>query len=237
MINLDNIPHHVAIIMDGNGRWAKAKNLNRVAGHKEGAKRVEEIIKAAGNLGIKVLTLYTFSTENWSRPKNEISVLMRLLSNSLRKQLSNMQKNNIRFRVIGRGHPLPKYLLDQIRDVEEKTKQNTGLLLVMALNYGSRQEILDAVKKVITAYNKKEIDQLSPQKFSEYLYTAGIPDPDLLIRTSAEMRMSNFLLWQLSYTELYFLDKFWPDFKEEDLKKAIEVYSKRRRRFGGLDAS
>ncbi len=237
MDSKDNVPVHVAIIMDGNGRWAQELGLPRIAGHREGVKRVEEAIKTCLKLGVKVLTIFTFSTENWSRPKREIDMLMRLLSSSLDRQIKNMQKNNIRFKVIGKDDPLPLELQKKIRQAEADTISNTSLTLVMALNYGARQEIVDAAKKIAKEAVDKDLDieKLSPEDFKHYLYTDGIPDPDLLIRTSGEMRISNFLLWQLSYAELYFPNKYWPDFKEEDFKKAVNIYQKRNRRFGGIE--
>jgi len=223
--------------MDGNGRWAKERNLPRSFGHRAGMDRVKEIVQNAGELGVEFLTLFTFSTENWLRPRKEIEMLMRSMDHFLSRQAEELNKNNTRLRVIGRGKPLPGYLQDNIRRVEEKTRGNSGLTLVVALNYGSRQEIVDAVKKFSSAVIKREVDieSLNIEVFSRYLYTADIPDPDLLIRTSGEMRLSNFLLWQLSYSELYFSRKYWPDFRKADLKKAIGEYKRRNRRFGGLD--
>ncbi len=238
MIKKRIIPRHIAIVMDGNGRWAKEKGLPRAAGHKKGAKQVEVIMEAASELGVSVLTLYAFSAENWSRPKHEIDILMRLLSNFLDNKIKQLNKNNIRFKVIGRKKPLPDYLIKKIAEVEKKTAQNSGLLLVLALNYGSRQEIIDGVLRFLDAAVKGKVnpEDLSEETFSEYLYTAGMPDPDLFIRTSGEMRISNFLLWQLSYAELYFPAKYWPDFGKEDLEDAIDEYNKRERRFGGINA-
>ncbi len=234
MIDKNNIPKHVAIIMDGNGRWAMDKGLPRSAGHRAGMDRVKEIIKAASELGIKVVTLFAFSTENWARPQKEVNLLMRALNNYLDRQINELHKNNIRLMVIGRDRPISQYLLAKIKKAEEKTRGNTGLIFVLALNYGSRQEIVDAVKKFTTAVIKGEanLEGVDIESFSSYLYTAGLPDPDLLIRTSGEMRISNFLLWQLSYAELYFPRKYWPDFGEKDLEKAIDIYQRRERRFG-----
>jgi undecaprenyl diphosphate synthase len=222
--------------MDGNGRWAKEKGLPRSAGHRAGINRIKEVIKAASELGIRVVTLFAFSTENWARPEKEVNLLMRALNNYLDSQIKELVKNNIRFKVIGREKPIPQYLLVKINKTEERTKDNTGLTLVLALNYGSRQEIIDAVKKFTGSVIKGEVnsDDLDTETFANYLYTAGLPDPDLLIRTSGEMRISNFLLWQLSYTELYFPRKYWPDFGKEDLEKAIDIYQKRERRFGRI---
>ncbi|TBR15067.1 isoprenyl transferase [bacterium] len=238
MIKKRIIPRHIAIVMDGNGRWAKEKGLPRTAGHNKGAKQVEVIMEAASDLGVSVLTLYAFSAENWSRPKHEIDILMRLLSNFLDNKVKQLNKNNIRFKVIGRQKPLPDYLIKKIADVEKRTAGNSGLLLVLALNYGSRQEIIDAVLRFLDLAVKGEVSakDLNEETFSEYLYTAGMPDPDLFIRTSGEMRISNFLLWQLSYAELYFPAKYWPDFGKEDLEDAIDEYNKRERRFGGINA-
>lgn len=236
MPDKENIPAHIAIIMDGNGRWAKEKGLIRTAGHREGIKRVKEIVKAAGKLGIRVITLFAFSTENWSRPKKEIDALLRHLNNFLDNEVKQMHKNNIRFRVIGRDEPLPEQLIEKIKKAEDKTKNNTGLTVALALNYGSRQEIVEAARKFAqkVANNEASPDELDEEGFRKLLYTNGLPDPDLLIRTSGEMRISNFLLWQLSYAELYFPKMYWPDFKEGDLKEAVQEYQKRARRFGGV---
>mgnify|MGYP001594841919 FL=1 len=222
--------------MDGNGRWAKERGLPRTAGHREGIKRVQEITNAAAELGVGVLTFFAFSTENWDRPKKEIDVLMRSLNNFLDKRIRELDKNNIRFKVIGRDSPIPEEILLKIRAAEEKTRQNTGLVMTLALNYGSRQEIVDAAKKDVDSVLKGKLDleNLSTENFSNYLYTAGLPEPDLLIRTSGEMRLSNFLLWQLSYAELYFPKQYWPDFKRGDFEEAIKVYQERERRFGVL---
>ena len=232
------IPRHIAFIMDGNGRWAKEKGLARTAGHREGVQRVKEIIRGASGLGIQTVTFFAFSTENWSRPKNEVTVLMRYLDNFLDKEIDELHKNNMRFVVIGRKDPIPKYLQAKIHKVQEKTKSNTGLSVVLALNYGGRQEIVDAAKKFAkdVLAGKVVLDNLEAEEFSHYFYAADIPDPDLLIRTSAQMRISNFLLWQISYAELYFSNKYWPDFGINELKEAIKEYQKRERRFGGVDA-
>lgn len=236
MIDKFKIPKHIAIIMDGNGRWAKERGLSRTFGHREGVKRVKEIVKTAAELGVKVITFFAFSAENWSRPKQEISVLMRYLNDFLDREIKEMHKRNIRFLVIGRAHPLPVQVYKKIKEAQRLTKDNTGLTVVLALNYGSRQEIVDATKGIARAVvmGKLDIDDLDEDVFEDYLYTAGLPDPDLLIRTSAELRISNFLLWQLSYAEFYFPDKFWPDFKSADLIDAIKVYQLRERRFGGI---
>ena len=238
MAEENNLPRHVAIIMDGNGRWAQEKRLPRIAGHHEGTKRVKEIVKAAGELGLEAITFFAFSTENWSRPKHEVAILLHYFADFLRKELPGMMKNNIRFRVIGRGHPILKRLLEKIRDAERKTEKNTGLNLVLAVNYGSRQEIVDAVKKICELAALGQIDpkHLDAVEFSKHLYTAGLCDPDLLIRTSGEIRLSNFLLWQLSYAEMYFPKVYWPDFKREEFELALKEYQRRQRRFGNIAA-
>lgn len=232
------IPKHIAFIMDGNGRWAKERGLNRTSGHREGIKRVKEIIRGAGQLGIETVTFFAFSTENWSRPKNEVHVLMRYLGNFLDREVIELHKNNMRFLVIGRNDPIPKYLQVKIKKAQEKTSANTGLKVILALNYGGRQEIMDAAKRFAkdVLIGKADLESLEEKQFSGYFYAADIPDPELLIRTSEEMRISNFLLWQLSYSELYFPKKYWPDFGMDDLKEAIKEYQKRERRFGGLSA-
>ena len=236
MIDSKNIPKHIAIILVGNGRWAKKRGLPRTAGHHVGIKRVKEIVKAADELGVKFLTFFAFSSENWKRPKAEVNMLMHSLNHFLKQQVKEMVKNNIRFVAIGREDILPAYLKKEINESKNKTKDNTGLTVVLALNYGSRQEIVDAAKKftVSVVDGKAELNDLDVEKFSQYLYTADLPDPDLLIRTSGEMRVSNFLLWQISYSELHFPKKCWPDFRKQDLEEAIEDYQKRERRFGGL---
>jgi len=238
-MNSPKIPRHVAFIMDGNGRWAKEKGFDRIFGHKEGVLRLKEIIRAAGGLGIETVTFFAFSNENWNRPKTEVAVLMRYLDNFLAKEINQLHKNNMRFSVIGRKDPIPAYLQKKIKESQEKTKGNTGLRVVLALNYGGRQEIVDAAKKFAKDVLDKKIDPdtLDENKFSGYFYAPDLSDPDLLIRTSNEIRLSNFLLWQLSYSEFYFSPKYWPDFRTEDLKEAIKEYQRRERRFGGLDAN
>ena len=239
MLDDAGIPKHVAIIMDGNGRWAKERGLSRTFGHKEGINRIKEIIKAAQDNGIEILTLFAFSTENWSRPKKEINILMRYLDDFLVRQIKDLDRNNIRFRVIGRSEPLPENIQFKIKQAEDKTKDNTGLILVLALNYGSRQEIVDGIKKAVASVvrGERKIDDIDEGSFGGFLYTRGFPDPDLLIRTSGEVRISNFLLWQLSYAELYFAKKYWPDFKTADFERAIKEYKLRRRRFGNIEAA
>lgn len=237
-IDMDRLPKHIAIIMDGNGRWAKQKNLSRSQGHLEGAKRVEEIVDTAQELGIKALTLFTFSSENWNRPNNEVSLLMEMLKVVLKTKLKKLKKNNIRFQTIGRKEKIPSLLLDTINQAIEDTKNNDDMVMNLAFNYGSRQEIVDAVKNISLAVkdNKYTIDDINEKLISDNLYTYNLPDPDLLIRTSGEQRISNFLLWQLSYAEFYFTDKYWPDFDKEEFYKAIVDYQERNRRFGGVDA-
>jgi len=232
------IPKHVAIIMDGNGRWAKERALSRTAGHREGIKRAREIIETAGKSGVKVLTLFAFSSENWSRPEKEIGVLMGYLDHFLDREVDKLAKNNVRFRVIGKEEPLSGRIRLKIKQAEEKTSANNGLQLVLALNYGSRQEIIEAAKKFAASVVNKDMDigSLDEENFSSFLYTHDLPDPDLLIRTSGEMRLSNFLLWQLSYSEFYFPKKYWPDFKDRDFKAALREYEKRQRRFGNIRA-
>lgn len=234
-MSLQKIPKHVAIIMDGNGRWAKKRGLPKIAGHRAGVNSVREAIEASKGLGVNVLTLYTFSTENWKRPKHEISALFKLLESYIDKEADNLDKNDIRLCVIGRMEGLPQIVRDKLNKVIDQTKDNKSLILNIALNYGSRQEIIDAVKKIITDCNTGKVStgQIDESTFGKYLYTKDIPDPDLLIRTSGEMRLSNFLLWQMSYTEIYVTRKLWPDFKKNDFKKAVLEYQKRERRYGG----
>jgi len=236
MIDKDNIPVHVAIIMDGNGRWAKKRGLPRTEGHREGIGRIKEILKDAGELGIRFLTLFTFSTENWKRPKSEVDMLMRHLDRFLSRNMKELDKNNIRLKIIGRRQPIPDYLWEKLVEAQDLTKENSGLTVNLAFNYGSRQEIIDAARNAAKEIldKKMDIEELTESKFGDFLYTHGMPDPDLLIRTASEMRLSNFLLWQLSYAEFYFCDTYWPDFRKEDLEKAISEYQKRARRFGGI---
>lgn len=236
MTGKDKVPKHIAIIMDGNGRWAKGHSLPRSYGHREGVKRVREIVQAAVKAKVSFVTFFAFSTENWNRPKKEIDMLMRYLDNFLVREISNMHKNNIRFKVIGGIRQLPVRIQEKINNAQKKTADNTGLTVILALNYGSRQEIIEAAKKFAEDIVLKNtaIQDLDADKFSSYLFTCGLPDPDLLIRTSGEMRVSNFLLWQLSYAEFYFTNKYWPDFKEDDFMAALEEYKSRERRFGGL---
>ena len=233
-INTNNIPKHVAIIMDGNGRWAKQQGFLRTIGHESGSKSLKKIIKECNNLGIEYLTLYTFSTENWNRPKMEVETLMRVLINSLKKEIPTMQEGNIKMNAIGDLDKLPKKARAQIDDAINKTKENTKMTLTLALSYGSREEIVNVVKKISDKVKNNiiSIDSIDDSIINEHLYTHNIPDVDLLIRTSGEHRISNFLLWQIAYSELYFTDVLWPDFKEENLHEAIISYQKRERRFG-----
>ncbi|MCK5580528.1 MAG: isoprenyl transferase [Candidatus Omnitrophica bacterium] len=227
-------PRHVAIIMDGNGRWAKSKGFPRFQGHREGVDRVEEVSEAANQMGIEVLTFFTFSTENWKRPKAEVSMLMKTVGSVLNKRAKKLGKSNIRIASIGRRDGLPKAVLESLEKAIELTKNNTGLIVNMAFNYGSRVEILDAVKSIATRVKNNElrVDQIDEELFSRFLYTKDFPDPDLLIRTSGEQRISNFLLWQLSYAEFYFTEKYWPEFTPEEFNKAIFEYQRRDRRYG-----
>jgi undecaprenyl diphosphate synthase len=238
MIDKNNIPRHVAIIMDGNGRWAKRQGLPRTAGHRKGIDRVREILKSAGDLGIKFVSFFAFSTENWQRPRREVDMLMRYLDSFLKNELADLNKNNIRLIVIGEDDPLPEYIKKRVKETQERTQGNTGLTVILCLNYGSRQEIISAAKRFAREVKAGayEAESLNPELFSSFLYTAGIPDPDILIRTSGEMRISNFLLWQNSYAELYFPKTHWPDFGRKELEKAIKEYQNRERRFGGIDA-
>ena len=223
--------NHLAIIMDGNGRWAKDQKLDRLSGHKEGAKSTKKIIQACSNLKIKYLTLYTFSTENWNRPQLEIESLMALLSSTLNNEIQELERNNIVFNVVGRVEDLPKNIQNIIANTIERTKQNTGLVLSLALSYGGRQEIIDAIKKIGASKKSEIIDE---EIVKNHLYCPEIPDPDLIIRTAGEYRLSNFLLWQSAYAEFYVSKKNWPDFQEEDLIQALKDFENRNRTFGKL---
>ncbi|MBB6386082.1 MULTISPECIES: isoprenyl transferase [Flavobacterium] len=233
-IDHTNLPKHLAIIMDGNGRWAKQQGFLRAFGHENGTKSVKEIIKTTAKLGIEYLTLYAFSTENWNRPKLEVQALMKILINSLKKELTTLQENNIRLNAIGNLEKLPKTAQKELLDVMEKTKNNTRLTLTLALSYGSREELVNAVKIISDKVKNNiiSIDTIDDSIINEHLYTQNLPDVDLLIRTSGEHRISNFLLWQIAYAELYFTNVLWPDFKDQDLYEAIISYQKRERRFG-----
>lgn len=229
-----HIPDHIAIIMDGNGRWARERSLPRIAGHREGINSVREITRLCGEIGIKYLTLYTFSTENWQRPKAEVSALMTLLLKTINKEVKELHKNNVKFTVIGDLAMLPRSTRKGLQDGIELTQDNGGLNLCLALNYGSRQEMIDAIQSLASKVQSGEMEpeEINEAIFSNALYTKGIPDPDLLIRTSGECRLSNFLLWQSAYTEIFITDTYWPEFREEQLMDAITVYQLRERRFG-----
>ena len=230
------IPQHIAIILEGNGRWAKAKGMPRNYGHTAGAKNVETVCQAAHDLGVKYVTMYAFSTENWNRPEGEVEALMKLLESYLKNCIKTADKNNMRVRVIGDTTRLSDRFQERIRELEAASAKNDGLNLQIAINYGSRDEMTRAMRRMSedVAAGKRKPEEITESVFEEYLDTAGIPDPDLLIRTSGELRLSNFLLWQLAYSEFYFTDVPWPDFHKEELERAIEAYNKRDRRFGGL---
>jgi len=232
----DQLPRHVAIIMDGNGRWAKARGMSRAQGHLEGVKRVEEIIKAARNRGIEFLTIYAFSTENWSRPQDEVSMIMRTFITVLDQKAKELEVNGIHINFIGRRQEVPPEVLKAMDEAALLTMNNTTMTLNIAFNYGARAEIVDAIKSIFAQAHEGKIkaDDIDEKVISSHLYTKGQPDPDLLIRTSGEERISNFLLWQLSYAELYFTDKCWPEFNEEEFSKALTSYTQRERRWGRL---
>ena len=232
--NNANLPEHIAIIMDGNGRWAKQCSLPRFAGHREGINSVREITRICGEIGIKHLTLYTFSKENWARPKTEVSALMKLLLTSIRKEIKNLHKNNVKLTTIGAFQDLPKSARKGIEEGIEITKDNTGLNLNLALSYGSRQEIMQAIQHIAKMVNsgKLKVDDINQKRFENLLYTNKMPDPDLLIRTGGEFRVSNFLLWQIAYTEIYVNNTYWPAFREKELLEAIVDFQSRERRFG-----
>lgn len=234
IISTGNIPRHVAIIMDGNGRWAKERGLPRVAGHSGGVESVRDVVEGCGELGVEVLTLYAFSQENWKRPAWEVSALMKLLMRTINSELENLHKQNVRLTTIGHIEHLPADTHKQLLRAVESTKHNTGFHLNLALSYSARTEILDAVKSIVADTQKKIISpsEIDEKVFSDYLYTRELPEPDLLIRTSGEFRISNFLLWQIAYAELYITDTFWPDFRKQHLYEAIVNYQKRERRFG-----
>jgi undecaprenyl diphosphate synthase len=231
-VNFDRLPRHIAVIMDGNGRWAAQRHLPRVEGHRAGIDSVRDIVETSARLDIGVLTLYAFSVENWKRPITEVSTLMSLLKRYLRLELNNLLRNNIRFRVIGRAEELAPDVRGELKMAEEQTARNAGMLFNIALNYGGRAEIVEAARRAIASgISPADLDE---QHFSEFLYTAGQPDPDLLIRTSGEMRVSNFLLWQIAYAEIWVTDTLWPDFRKHHLLEAILAYQKRDRRYGGI---
>jgi len=233
-INLENVPKHIAIIMDGNGRWAKKQGKQRIFGHKNGVKAVREAIEGCGDLGVKYLTLYAFSTENWNRPKIEVKTLMSLLVSTLKKELKSLQEKNIKLNVIGNMDSLPKKAQNELVEVIEKTKNNTVSTLTLALSYGSREEIVNTIKNISKKVVNKDlnIEEINEKIINNHLYTFSLPDVDLMIRTSGEQRISNFLLWQLAYAELYFTNTLWPDFTKEHLFNAVYDYQNRERRFG-----
>ncbi|OCX54135.1 di-trans,poly-cis-decaprenylcistransferase [Mucilaginibacter sp. PPCGB 2223] len=233
-IDTARLPKHVAIIMDGNGRWAKGKGKLRVFGHHNGVLSVRDVVEGAGELGIKYLTLYTFSAENWNRPKYEVTAIMELLISTINKEIKKLMESNVRLNTIGDIEMLPKKCYDELVSAMEKTAGNTGLVLTLALSYSSRREIVQAARAIAEKVEKGDlkVSDITEDLFAGHLHTAGMPDPELLIRTSGEYRISNYLLWQIAYAELYFTDKLWPDFRREDLYEAISDYQKRERRFG-----
>ncbi len=227
---LTKIPYHVAIIMDGNGRWAQSRGLPRLAGHRAGTENIRRILKACAKYGIKILTLYAFSTENWGRPNAEVKGIMRILEHTLDRELPELHKNGVQLRHIGRLEGISEKLKRRVREAIELTKDNDRIILNVAFNYGGRTEILDAVRRIVES--GVDPDQVDEALFSQYLYTAGLPDPDLIIRTAGELRISNFLIWQSAYSEYYATPTYWPDFDEEELHRALLDYSRRERRFG-----
>ena len=232
-VDFSKIPRHVAVIMDGNGRWAKEKNLPRIEGHRAGAKSVREIVESCARMGVEFVTLYTFSKENWKRPKREVDTLWKLLEEYLKKEDKVLIKNKFRLKAIGQRDGLPPSVRRELERVENLTENNTRLTVVLALNYGGRTEIVDAVKKVLKD-GKVAAEDLTESSFSDCLYTSGLPDPDLLIRTSGEYRVSNFLLWQIAYAEMWITKVYWPDFRKKHFLQALVDYQKRERRFGGI---
>ncbi|HXJ57490.1 MAG TPA: isoprenyl transferase [Verrucomicrobiae bacterium] len=232
----NNVPGHVAIIMDGNGRWAKVRHLPRVEGHRQGAESVRAIVRVAGEVGVKYLTLYAFSVENWSRPKEEVDTLMKYLARYLKNEIGELNRNNVRLDVIGQIYRLPEFVQEQLRKTMTVLAKNNGLTLILALSYGGRTEIVDAVRSIAGKVQAGQLDaeEINEQLISQHLYTRHYPDPDLLIRTSGEMRVSNFLLWQISYAELVVTPTLWPDFRKAQFFQALEEYGGRHRRFGGV---
>lgn len=235
-IRPDAIPRHIAVIMDGNGRWARARGWQRIRGHRAGAEAVDRCVRACAELGVSYVTLYAFSTENWRRPQTEISALMALLERFLAEKTSDMLRNNVRLQAIGRLTDLPQACQDRLHEAIELTSGNTGVTVILALSYGAREEIVDGIRSLIRSIDAGHLDSamITPDVFSKHLYTRYFPDPDLLIRTSGEMRLSNFLLWQISYAEIVILQKFWPDFTQEDLWDCVREYQRRQRRFGAV---
>ena len=235
-LDLKKVPQHVAIIMDGNGRWAKQRNKDRIYGHREGVKSAKEVVEAAGEIGVKYLTLYAFSSENWQRPEQEVKALMQLLVQEISQELDRFKQENIRLKVIGDLSRLEPEVYQAVQRAIEQTSNNDRMTIVIALSYGARQEIVNAVRKIAQKVKQGQLDpsEINEQIFANHLYTAGIPDPDFLIRTSGELRISNFLLWQLSYTELYFTKILWPDFRKEQFFEAIYNFQQRERRYGKI---
>jgi undecaprenyl diphosphate synthase len=233
---LKNLPRHIAIIMDGNGRWARERGLPRTEGHRRGAESVRRVVEACGEIGVEYLTLYAFSAENWKRPMREVEALMRLLQQFLKTKTPEMMEQNVRLQAIGRLHDLPAECQAELHRSIAKTAANSGLTLILALSYGGREEIIDGVKSLLESVERGHLDKamIDVEMFGKHLYTRYYPDPDLLIRTSGELRLSNFLLWQMSYTEFYVTEKLWPDFGREELLEALRAYGKRNRRFGGV---
>ena len=236
-IDLKRLPRHIAVIMDGNGRWARKRHLPRIAGHRAGIGAVRQVVEACARLGIPCLTLYAFSVENWKRPRTEVKLLMGLLREYLKKEIAELNRNNIRFSAIGRVASLPDTVQRDLHETIEKTRKNTGLRLTLALNYGGRAELIDAVRNLTLQVKENhdfDPEGITEQSFSRHLYTHDLPDPDLLIRTSGEMRLSNFLLWQVAYSEIWVTDILWPDFTERELFQAVIDFQRRERRYGGL---
>lgn len=236
ILSTGGLPEHIAIIMDGNGRWARQRGLPRIAGHREGINSVREVVRAAGELGIKALTLYVFSAENWRRPRREIGALMRLLRETTRREIADLMKNNVRLKIIGRLEDVAPAARRVLTEAVAQTESNTGLVLNLAINYGGRTELVDAVRKLSQEVQTGQlaVEAIDEELFGKYLYTGELPDPDLLIRTSGEMRLSNFLLWQIAYTEIYVTEVLWPDFRRQQFYGAILDYQGRERRFGGV---
>ncbi len=230
------IPRHIAIIMDGNGRWAQKRGLPRIVGHKAGVESVREVVRTCSDLGVEYLTLYTFSKENWKRPREEVMGLMKLIKKLLRSEVEDLNRNNVRLRAIGRLEDLPVEVREELERSMKLTEKNDGLKLYLAISYGSRAELADALRKAIEKFKNGELDpnSITEETLRQFLYAPELPDPDLLIRTSGEMRISNFMLWQIAYTELYITPTLWPDFRKEELLEAIKDYSRRERRFGGI---
>lgn len=231
-----NVPHHVAIIMDGNGRWAKGRGLPRVEGHRQGAESVRAVVRAAGEIGVRYLSLYAFSVENWNRPRDEVNTLMKYLARFLKNEIGELQRNNVRLEAIGQIWRLPSFVQEQLTKTRAALSRNTGLTLVLCLSYGGRTEIVDAVREIAAKVREGGIDpaEITERTLSEHLYTRNWPDPDLLIRTSGELRVSNFLLWQISYAEFVVTETLWPEFRRAQFFAALEEYTRRHRRFGGL---